>query len=256
MHGGNFDQEAAHYDRVRPRYPEALFDRLVVHCGLSKGMKAFEIGPGTGQATEALARRGLCIRAVELGPKLAEVARTKLAAFPDVEILTGDFESMDLPAGKYDLVYAATAIHWIGPDHRFAKPHRLLKAGGHLAIIHAEHVSDRSGDAFTAATQPVYHEFSGNPDAVDFCPPTTADLAPMAIDTDLFRPVCYEIFPMALRYSAAGYVDLLRTFSPTIAMAPESREAFLGAIGGMIERDFGGTVSKHMAMTLLVARKV
>lgn len=256
MHGGNFDQEAVRYDRVRPRYPEALFERLVACCGLSKGIKALEIGPGTGQATEALARRGLRIRAVELGQNLAEVARAKLAAFPDVEILTGDFESMELPAGAYDLVYAATAIHWIAPDHRYARPHRLLKAGGHLAIIHTEHVSDGAGDAFTKATQPIYRTFAGDSGAADYCPPTRTELAPMAIDTALFSPVCYETFPMAFRYTAAGYVELLRTFSPTIAMAPETREAFLAAIGGMIERDFGGTISKHLAMTLLVAQKV
>lgn len=42
-----------------------------------------EIGCSTGQATLALARRGYSVTGVELGDGLAQVARVKLAGYPD-----------------------------------------------------------------------------------------------------------------------------------------------------------------------------
>lgn len=255
MSGGEFDREAARYERARPNYPEALFNRLMTQCGLTAGMRALEIGPGTGQATEPLARRGLQICAVELGPNLAGIARKRLARYPNVDVIAGDFEATDLPLETFDLVYAATAIHWIGPSLRFEKPHTLLKSKGHLALIHTEQVSDEVGDRFIQATQPIYRRFASNPDAADYTPPALTELAPTPVDTALFQVISFDAFPMALEYTSATYVDLLRTFSPTIAMRPDQREEFLTSISETIDLQFQGRIVRHVAMTLLIARK-
>jgi ubiquinone/menaquinone biosynthesis C-methylase UbiE len=256
LQGGGFDREATRYDRARPTYPEALFSRLMAQCGLSAGMGALEIGPGSGQATEPLAQRGLHLCAVELGRNLAAAARKRLAPYPNVVVRTGNFETLNFPAETFDLVCAATAIHWIAPDLRFAKPHRLLKSHGHLALIHTEQVSDGDGDQFVRATQPIYREFATQSDAVDYAPPNLAELVPMAVDTALFKTMSFDVFPMRIEYTSATYVELLHTFSPTIAMATDSRKTFLDSIAEVIDRDFRGRIVRHMAMTLLIARKL
>ena len=68
-----FDAAAARYDRVRPDYPEALFDDLVALTGLTPGDHLIEVGCATGKATRPLARRGFRITCVELGPELAHL---------------------------------------------------------------------------------------------------------------------------------------------------------------------------------------
>lgn len=256
LQGGGFDREASRYGRARPAYPEALFSRLMGQCGLSAGMRALEIGPGAGQATEPLAQRGLQVCAVELGPNLAAAARKRLAPYPNVEVLTGNFEALDFPSENFDLVCAATAIHWIVPDQRFAKPHRLLKSQGHLALIHTEQVSDGDGDGFFRATQPVYRKFATPSDTIDYAPPKLAELVPMAVDAALFKTLNFDVFTLQIEYTSASYIELLRTFSPTIAMAVDAREAFLDAIAEVIDRDFGGRIVRHLAMTLLIAGKL
>lgn len=256
MSGGNFDSEALRYERARPRYPEVLFERLMLESGVSAGMRALEIGPGTGQATEPLARRGLRICAVELGPHLAAETRCRLAPFPAVEVIAGKFEEMPLPVASFDLVYAATALHWISEPLRFAKPHQLLKPGGHLGLIHTEPVSDGEGDRFVRASQPIYKRFSDEPDAPDYVPPTLDKIVPTTLNPTLFIPICFEVFPVQIEYSSARYVDLLRTFSATIAMPLDQREKFLAAIADLIDREFHRTITRHVAFTLLVARKV
>lgn len=143
-----FDGAAKLYDKIRPVYPRALFDALVKKANLQTDAKLLEIGPGTGQATLPLANRGYEITAVELGKELAEVARVNLHDYPKVQIITGAFEDTALPPGTFDLIYAATAFHWITPEERYKKPYELLKPGGYLAIIHTNHVSDEAGDNF------------------------------------------------------------------------------------------------------------
>ena len=90
-----FDDGAEGYDDARPVAPPEVFDDLVALAGLEPGARVLEIGCGTGQATLPLAERGFSILAVELGANLAELARRKLAAYPEVEIVTSSFEEWD-----------------------------------------------------------------------------------------------------------------------------------------------------------------
>ena len=88
-----FDQVSSLYDRVRPGYPEALFDDVAAVSGVPPEGQILEIGCGTGQATVPLARRGYRILCVELGESLAAAAQRNLAAYPQVEVYTGAFEA-------------------------------------------------------------------------------------------------------------------------------------------------------------------
>jgi trans-aconitate methyltransferase len=133
-----FDQAAEIYHRVRPDYPEALFDDLNVLAGLAPGDRLLEVGCATGKATLPLARRGFSITCLELGSELAAVARRNLAGF-DVEVIAGRFE--DWPPGEpVSLVFAATAWHWIDPRVRYQRAWEALRPGGHLALWAQGHV--------------------------------------------------------------------------------------------------------------------
>src|SRR5262249_50211102 len=87
-----FDQEPERYDGARPGYPDAVFDDLASLAALGPGSRVLELGPGTGQATVALARRGYAVVAVELGAGLAVVAARRLAGFDAVEVVNAAFE--------------------------------------------------------------------------------------------------------------------------------------------------------------------
>ncbi len=251
----SFDREAQRYHEIRPHYPEALFDDIVQVAGLKPGDHLLEIGPGTGQATASLAKRSFQITAVELGANLAEVARNALRGYENVRIVVGAFEDVELPDGSFDLVYAATAFHWIQQEAKFNKPYRLLRPGGHLVIIHSNHVSDEIGDAFFFASQPIYRKYGFDDPEEDFHLPHTIDLKAAELDEDLFSLVFFKAFPLAVHYSADDYAKLIGTYSPTIAMQTDQRDGFLRDIAELIEAKFNGVIEKHYAMTLTIARK-
>lgn len=251
-----FNKEAGLYHAIRPRYPKELFDALVKIAKLQDGAKLLEIGPGTGQATEPLAKRGYEIIAVELGANLAKVAQKDLASYANVKIIMGAFEEIELQSESVDLIYAATSFHWIKPEVKFSRTHRLLKEGGHLAIISTNHVSDEKGDKFFFASQPIYKKYKLKGEHDDnFRLSRTGELKADEVDENIFIPIFFHTFPLVAPYSAKEYTQLLNTYSLTISMTQDQRAGFLEEIETLIKKKFGGSIQKHFAMTLTIAKR-
>lgn len=249
-----FNADAQLYHAARPQYPEELFNALMEATHLPQAAKLLEIGPGTGQATESLAKRGYSIAAIELGSSLARIAAEMLKPYPRVEVINGAFEDVEFASEFFDLVYAATAFHWLKPEAQFAKPYRILKRGGHLAVIDTRHVSDEMGDDFFFASRTVYEKYTPDYDP-QFRLPLLAELQPFDLDGNLFELVFFKPFRMVLPYTGQQYANLLNTYSAQAAMEPDKRQAFLEAIRELIRSQFDNRIQHHFAMALTVARK-
>nr|WP_156608765.1 class I SAM-dependent methyltransferase [Auraticoccus cholistanensis] len=127
----HFEAQADRYDRARPPYPPELWQRLHDLGLLRPGARALDLGAGTGQATGPLLEAGLRVTAVEPGERLATRLR---AAFPAAEVLLGRAEDVQLPADAFDLVVAATSIHWMDLDVLLPAVHRWLAPGGRFLV--------------------------------------------------------------------------------------------------------------------------
>jgi SAM-dependent methyltransferase len=251
-----FNQDAEAYNKYRPHYPATLLDTLVEYTHLSPSAELLEIGPGTGQATADIAARGYYITGIELGEHLASKAREVLKPYSNVKIVAGAFEDADLPAGYYDLIYAATAFHWIRESAKFTKTANLLKDGGYLAIIHTEHVSDEHGDEFFKLSHPIYQKYQKNvPHTEVPALPHTDELAPRPFDVDLFDFVHFASFPYDVSYTAEEYCGLIGTYSPNLALPPATRARLFDDIRQVITEKFGGNLVRHFAMTLTILQK-
>ena len=250
-----FDNVAELYDKIRPAYPEELFDALIQTTGLNASSKLLEIAPGTGQATVSLARRGLDITAVELGHRMSEIARKNLREFDAVRVMTGAFEDVELADESFDAVYVATAFHWIEPAARFSKPSQVLKTKGYFAIISAAQISD-GDDRFFEATQPLYQKFMPSaPGSPPFSLQRLAEIAPAELDESLFQLVRFDTFPRTITYEAEDYCAQLSTESDKLALRRDERTAFLDEMRGLINDRFGGVVTRCHANSLTIARK-
>jgi SAM-dependent methyltransferase len=252
-----FDEVAELYDRVRPTYPSALFDDLVGLAGLRVGDRLLEIGPGTGQATEALATGGFQIVCVELGSALAARARRKLSAFPNVEVVAVDFEQWEPARAGFDAIVAFTSFHWLEPETRFARAARLLPEGGALALVETHHVLPAGGDPFRVHVQEDYDAVAPAPDNRPPGPPEEiADLADKIDASGLFRNVAARRYVSEVAYSADEYIDVLDTYAGHRALDDAVRAELYARIRGRIEARPEPTVTKTYLFTLNVARKL
>ncbi|OVE78548.1 hypothetical protein BVY00_02520, partial [bacterium G20] len=214
-----------------------------------------EIGPGTGQATLPLARKGYEITAIELGSNLAEVLHYKLRKYLDTKVIIGAFEEVNLPPESLDLIYSATAFHWVKPEAKYKKTYQLLKPNGYLAIIHTNHISDEKGDSFFDASQPIYDKFFPENKGNKFRLPHQEGIKPEDIDKKFFKVTFFNLFPLTISYTANEYSQLLNTFSPNLALPSDKRKEFLNEIKGIINEEFNGKIDKAYAMSLTISRK-
>jgi SAM-dependent methyltransferase len=251
----SFNEVAALYERARPAYPQAVIDDLFALTGAQADDRVLEIGCGTGQMTVPLAARGLRITALDPGADLAAIARIKLAAYPEAEVVERRFEDYDLPHEQFDLVVSATAFHWVDPEIRVTKAAAALRPGGHLAIIQTHWGLGTDRDTFGSRSQSCYERW--DPEAeVGFMPPVTADLPasrPELEDSPGFASIEHRLYEQVNHYSTASYLDLLRTFSNIQGLDASAREGLLTCLGQLIDSEFNGKLARSDTRELWLA---
>ncbi len=253
-----FDAVADLYQQARPEYPEQLYDALVEAAGIKTGDRLLEVGCATGKATISLARRGFRITCIEIGPDLVAAARRNLTDFPGVEITEGAFETCRLLVdGQFDLVFAATAWHWIDMATRYERAWELLRPGGHLAFWSATHVLPDGGDPFFAEIQDVYEEIGeGVPEGTHSPRPGGLPEDRAEIEqSGLFENVVIRQFDWEVSYNAEGYLALLDTFSGHIAMQTSKRDHLYAEIRRRLAQRSDGRLRRHWGAVLQVARR-
>ncbi|MPZ94136.1 MAG: methyltransferase domain-containing protein [Propionibacteriales bacterium] len=253
-----FDTAADRYHDARPDYPPDLFDELVRLARLEPGARLLEIGAGTGKATVPMARRGFQIVCLELGTSLAEVAVRNLSGFPDVEVIAASFDDWE-PRNRppFDLVFAATAWHWLDPKTRYARAWEALRPGGRVAFWSASHVFPDGGDPFFHDIQAVYEEIGEGvpPDATWPRPGELPDQRDEIEATGLFTDVQVRHYDWEVRYDAESYVALLRTFSGHLAMAEWKERRLYDAVRTRLAAREDGVLRRHWGAALHVATR-
>jgi SAM-dependent methyltransferase len=92
--------------RVRQRA-----DFLIESCRLKPGVNVLECGCGVGLFSKLLAQTGANITAVDISPKLLEMAR-KYCALPNVTFIEDNLEApVNLPDGHFDVVCGISVLH-------------------------------------------------------------------------------------------------------------------------------------------------
>jgi SAM-dependent methyltransferase len=250
-----FDEVAEVYDRARPRYPTAVVGALAARGGLSTGSRVCEIGPGTGVLSVPLARRGYAVTGVELGPAMAAVATRNLAPYPDCRVRTGNFETW-LPPAPFDMVVCAASYHWLDRATRLDRTADALRDDGTLAVVTTRHV-DGGTSEFFALVRRCYQRW--DPDTPPRPRPPAAD--ELQSDTAEFEAspryglVTVDRFTQDVAYTAASYLDLLRTYADHRLMPPAALSGLLGCVRELIDGRYGGRITKRYLHEVITARR-
>lgn len=120
----SFGADAERYDRARPRYPDALIERIAADPGTA----VLDVGCGTGIAARQLRAAGCQVLGVEPDARMADLARRF-----GVEVEVSTFEQWEPRGREFDAVVAGTAWHWVDPVAGAEKAARVLRPGGLLA---------------------------------------------------------------------------------------------------------------------------
>jgi SAM-dependent methyltransferase len=181
--------------------------------------------------------------AVEPGPELAKILA---AAYPDADLLVSRAEDVELADSSFELVVAATSVHWMDLDAVLPKIRRVLAPGGRLLVWR-----NVFGDP-TVATTPFRAEVqrivrrrptarAGNPEDAG----ATADKLTRA---GLFSVDEICAYRWSIRLDASQIHRLFSTFSDWTPRDVDDASAAARALGG--------EVVEHYTSWLIVASPV
>ncbi len=258
-----FNEDALNYDKFRPTYTDKLFDDVIRYSSLNNSKKALEIGIGTGQATLPFLKTGCNITAIEIGDKLAQFSREKFAQFNSFKVINKDFESVQLDENAYDLIYSASAFHWIPIEIGLPKVYSLLKSKGVFAWFSVQPAPAKEHTNIHNEIQKVYSKHSKyfgaerplpnlqlwQKQAKEKCLNRSGALKQYG-----FINVNDKLYYGSRTFNAEDYTTLISTYSDHIAMPEDIRIPFLNEIAGIINA-YGGKFTLSDTMILCMGRK-
>lgn len=157
----HFDDIVVDYDKIRQEYPDQIFTDIMDYVGPDK-VKALEIGAGTGKASVPFLEAGFNLTAVEIGANMSEFLTKKFTKYGSFNVINTAFEDAQLEDESYDLIYSATAFHWVDGDVGCPKVFRLLKEGGSFALFRYTTVPS-CGEALYEDIQGAYDKYYYKP---------------------------------------------------------------------------------------------
>jgi len=219
----SFAEVADEYERARPGYPE---DAVRWLTGAAPA-DVIDLGAGTGKLTRSLTALGHRVTAVELLPEM--LARLQ-AVVPDVTAVEGAAEAMPLPDASADVVVCAQAFHWFDKTRALPEIARVLRPGGHVALVW--NVRD-DREPWVAALSAVI----GSENI------TEADSVELLRQSPLFDEPEQACFAHVQHLDRRLLHDLVLSRSYCAARTPEERAPVLAAVDRLFDEHAGeGTI--------------
>ena len=249
-----FNEDEINYDYVRPTYPDELFADIIRYSSVAEGSHSLEIGIGTGQATKSILQTGCLVTAIELGDKLSDLVKNKFRKYNNFNVINADFMTLPLESDSYDLVYCATAFHWLPLEEGYGKVKDILKHGGTIALFWNHPFPNRKDDISNQVNKRVYDKYCpSDKEIVEFgkkdCERRTRELEQFG-----FKDVKAKLYHRIRTLTSDSYIALLNTYSDHRALDVKIKDAFEAEMKTLID-EIGGKINIYDTIDLYLARK-
>lgn len=251
----NFDNQAADYDTARPEYPPALYADLLRYQPLGPDSRALEIGLGTGKASGPILATGCRLDGLEPGDSLLALARERLGDADNLALHKSTFQDFACVDGAFDLIYAATAFHWIPEEYGYNRVYNLLRPGGAFARFAYHAGPDRGRRELTAEVYELYRRFMRGGKG-EYRPLTQADGPHLLAlpESYGFVETEFHLYEFTKDFTAEAYMGLLKTYPDHMSLDEASRDGLFGGIYEAILRH-GGVMTIYYTVDMELGRK-
>ena len=254
-----FDTVASTYEKFRPGYVKELYQMLFDYISIDENSTVVEVGSGGGQATAPILSTGCQLIAVECGEQFSELLKDKFKEYPKFSVITGKFEDTVFEDNAFDLVFSASAFHWVPEKIGYEKAFSMLKNGGVFARFANHPYRGKGNPALSQEIDEIYDQYYNKyynkerKTISEYTEQQAKDLAMIASKYG-FSDIRYELFYRERVFSAKEYVELLGTYSDHIAIEENIRNPFFERIEEAINKH-GGTITIYDTIDLQLAKK-
>ncbi|WP_019680983.1 class I SAM-dependent methyltransferase [Ruminococcus flavefaciens] len=254
-----FDSASKEYDKMRPGYPDELYRKIFSYINIDENSCAAEVGSGSGQATKPILDTGCKLTAIEYGVNMSVLLKEKFVGYPGFNVITGKFEDIEFHENSYDLVFSATAFHWIPEQKGYTKVYSMLKHGGAFARFANHPFISRNNTALAKEIEEIYDKYyysyyKKQRSTVTEYSREQSEMIALIAEKYGFSDIRYHIFQRERVFSANEYICLLGTYSDHIAIEKEVRNEFFSRIEEAIKRH-DGTITIEDTIDLQLSRK-
>lgn len=254
-----FDTVAKKYEKLRPGYTEEVYKTIFEYISINDTSNVVEVGSGGGQATFPILQTGCTLTAVEYGENFSKLCEEKFRGYSKFSVITDKFENVTLPESAYDLVYSASAFHWVPEEIGYTKVFNMLKSGGVFARFANHPYKDKGNMALSDAIDELYAKYycayhgKGIKEAKEYTEEQAMQRAQIA-EKYGFVDIKHTLFYRTRTFSAKEYTELLGTYSDHIAIEENLRKEFFAKIEEAID-EHGGSFTLYDTIDLQLARK-
>jgi len=96
---------------------------------------ALDVGCGTGAFSRLLAKRSDGVVALDLSPRMIEIANERSKPYSNIEFQVADATRWAFPVGAFDCVASIATLHHLPIEDMLLKAKGALRVGGTLAIL-------------------------------------------------------------------------------------------------------------------------
>lgn len=242
------------YDKWRPTYVKELYDDIFNEKEINSSSNVLEIGIGTGQATLPILETGCSLTAIELGSNLAEFSKCKFKNYEKFKVKNLEFQDYECPSNSFDLIFSASAFHWIPEDIGYTKVFDMLKSGGVFARFANNPYKDKKRNNIHLAFEKIYAKYMpGSLSKDEYSEENAKNRADIAQKYE-FIDISYKLYHRTRTFTANEYTLLLGTYSDHIVIEEKTRMKFFDEIREAIN-DNGGLITLYDTIDLQLARK-
>jgi SAM-dependent methyltransferase len=250
-----FNEVYTEYDKWRPTYVSQLYKDIMNFKEINQFSNVLEIGIGTGQATLPILEKGCFLTAIELGDKLAEFTKQKFSKYANFDIKNMAFQDYECQPNSFDMIYSASAFHWIPEEIGYPKVYKMLKSGGIFARFANHPYRDKENDELHIAMQEVYSKYMpSSPPEPEYSEEQCKKRADIS-KRYRFVDVNYRLYHRTRIFNAQEYISLIGTYSDHRALEENKRMEFLNGIKNAID-NYGGKITVYDTIDLQLARKL
>lgn len=243
------------YDKARPTYPKELLEDILYFANLEFFESGLEVGAGTGQATDLFLNHIKKLDIVEVGDKQVGYLNKKYHD-KNISVYKAYFEEYS-SAEKYDLIYSATAFHWVDAAIGYPKAWSMLKDGGVMAVFwHMSSVTYRDYGVFVGLDR-IKKKYLPN-ESLGFDSDGIEGVRKKRIEQiqsgKCFHAPVIKEYKWIDEYDAERYALLLESYSSTQTLGEADKKAYLTEVKEYINAN-GGRVEMPQHVMLYMMKK-
>jgi len=242
------------YDYARPGYKKEIRDQICQFANLNKGAQVLEVGAGTGQATDLFVD-SYNLDLLEVSDVQVNYLKEKYVG-RNVSVHKEYFEDYETEK-KYDLIYSATAFHWVNPNVGYVKTRNMLKDGGTLALFWhmAPHIR-RSGRIFEGIYDIKRKYLNGQGlgwEEQEYLDREKNYYSKFIQNAGYLEPQCF-VYKWKEEYFADRFACLQNTLLETFDLSEEKKTRYLDEIKEYVGMNGGKLEVNEVVMLLLVKK--